>query len=371
MKKMRWAAPAAVLLALLLLGGCAGGGKPALVQDALSSAASADSSGPQADGSAPEETPPASESASNDASAPVEGSAPIDAWTYQSLLGRGMDVDWAKTDQGRENYTAQTARDFAAAGVRHVRIRVRDAADPALLRTLDAQVADCLAQGLIPVVAYQADALKNDPSDANLEEVVRWWRTVAEHYRDASWLLSFDLIIEVTDALNRQPERLNTIYGALIAAIRESNPQRIVMISPRLRSDPAYLAELAIPAGETEYLMAEWHFYASGPSKDNPRKLWTTGTAQEKQLIADKIALALDWQEETGIPTWVGAWMPGDYNEKNCYTVAEQAQFAAFVTESLTRAAIPFAVNADTHFYDRESGDWIAEMQPVFGAIFG
>lgn len=91
--------------------------------------------------------------------------------------------------------------------------------------------------------------------------------------------------------------------------------------------------------------MAEWHFYASGPSKTNKEKLWTTGTEKEKQIIIDKINLELDWQKKTGIPTWVGAWMPGNYNDGNDYSVEEQAVFAKFVSSELEKAKIPFAVN--------------------------
>ena len=69
------------------------------------------------------------------------------------------------------------------------------------------------------------------------------------------------------------------------------------------------MSELKIPSAHNGYLMTEWHFYASGPDKINEKKLWTTGTDAEKKLITDKIQTALAWQQ-TGIPTWVGAWMP-------------------------------------------------------------
>lgn len=45
------------------------------------------------------------------------------------------------------------------------------------------------------------------------------------------------------------------------------------MIAPRLRSDPNYLSELVIPSNHNGYIMAEWHFYASGPDKTNERKM--------------------------------------------------------------------------------------------------
>ena len=35
-----------------------------------------------------------------------------------------MDVDWSKTNQGRKYYNTQSAVDFAAAGISHVKIRI-------------------------------------------------------------------------------------------------------------------------------------------------------------------------------------------------------------------------------------------------------
>lgn len=299
------------------------------------------------------------------------GEKPISPWEYQKRLGKGMDVDWSKTKQGRQHYNAQAAADFAAAGVSHVRIRIADDAEEELLAGLDRQIADCLEQGIIPVIAYQADDFKNDPSEENLRRVADWWGKVAERYKGTSYLLSYDLLIEATDALNKRPERLGDLYEQVVARIRESDPERLIFISPRLRSDPAYLAELKIPTRHNGYLMAEWHFYASGPSKTNEKKLWTTGTDSEKAIIEEKIRLALDWQRETGIPTWVGAWMPGNYNDGNDYTIEEQVAFAGYVARRLTDAGIPFAVNSDTKFYDRETNRWIEEMKPVFQCIYG
>lgn len=103
------------------------------------------------------------------------------------------------------------------------------------------------------------------------------------------------------------------------------------MISPRLRSDPNYLQK--IPSAHNGYLMAEW-------------------------------------QNQTGIPTWVGAWMPGNYNKGDSYTVMEQTVFAAFMTSALESAKIPFAVNADTKYYDADTNQWLPAMEPVVTTIF-
>lgn len=288
---------------------------------------------------------------------------------YAAMLGKGLDVDWSKTRKGMQTFSERAVKDFKAAGFSHVRIRVKDPLSKKLLSQLDEQVRLCEQHSLIPVLAYQAGDFKKDPTRQNMNDVVRWWKIVAEYFKDATPMLSFDLLIEATEAVNKEPQKLNLLYEESVAAIRETNPQRIIFISPRMRSDPAYLHELKIPSRHNNRLMAEWHFYASGPSKVNESKMWTTGTPEEKRIILDKIRTAKEWEKQTGIPTWIGAWMPGSYNDGNDYPINEQVAFARFVASELDKAKIPFAVNSDSKFYDRARQSWIPSMRPVLAAI--
>lgn len=281
-----------------------------------------------------------------------------------------MDVDWSKTKKGQETFHKTIVKDFKNAGINHVRIRVKDNVSQDLFYHLDEQIRACLEAGIIPIIAYQANGFKNSASDEDMDKVVEWWSAVAEHYKNESYLLSFDMMIECTDALNKQPDKLNELYEKVVTAIRQTNPTHILMMSPRVRSDAQYLSELKVPTQANGYMMAEWHFYASGPSKENERKLWTTGTEKEKNLIRNKIQLALEWQKKTGIPTWVGAWMAGNYNDGDDYSVKEQVIFAHFMVSELKKAGIPFAVNADTHFYDRENKTWIKKCCHCVIAFF-
>jgi len=288
---------------------------------------------------------------------------------YVRMLGKGLDVDWAKTPEGMAAYHASAVADLKKMGFSHARVRVKDDVTEGLLQRIETIVKDCLAQGLIPVVAYQGDAFKTEPTDGNMQAVVSWWGTVAERLKNCPPRLSFDSLIEVTDALNKDSDKINQLYEKVVAEIRKTNPERIIFISPRLRSDPAYLNELKIPTKHNGFLMAEWHFYASGPSKTNPNKLWTTGAEEEKELIRAKIRQALDWQSKTGIPTWVGAWMPNDYNKGDNYTLDEQIKFARFVAGELDKAGVPFSVNSDSKYYDRENRKWIEENLPLVHEI--
>lgn len=105
--------------------------------------------------------------------------------------GKGNGCGLVKNKSGAQIlYNTQSAVDFAAAGISHVRIRIADKVDQELLEGLDRQIRDCLDNGIIPIIAYQADAFKNDPSDKNIENVVTWWSEVAEHYQDKSLIPS-------------------------------------------------------------------------------------------------------------------------------------------------------------------------------------
>ncbi len=272
------------------------------------------------------------------------------------------------TRRGLLGIGPKAPQSFRARGLGHVRIRLREAPTPTLLRHLDKVVADSLAAGLVPVLAYQADAFKDDPTDANLQGMVTWWTTLARRYAKASPKVSFNLIVEVTDALNNNQAQLNKVYEKTVAAIRVTNPRRTIFISPRVRSDPALLGDLAIPSKANGYLAAEWHFYAAGPSKTNAKKLWTTGSPEERQLLLDKFDAAGSWSNRP-VSDVGRRWMAGNYNEGDDYTPAEQVVFATYVACELDRRQIPYAVNSDTKFFDREQHVWIEPMAPVLEAI--
>ncbi len=256
---------------------------------------------------------------------------------YRDLMKVGIDVDWAKTASGIAAYNEQAVIDFKNRGISLARIRVANDMSTTLLDHLDRIVKDCIKHNITPVIAYQADAFKNDPTNITfLDAAVSWWGAVAIKFKDYSPKLSFNLMIECSDELNNNNAKLNEYMEKTSAKVRETNTKRIIFISPRKLSHPDYLKELVIPSKANGYLMAETHFYAAGPSKTNPNKLWTTGTAAEKKLITDIVDTAYAWQTRMNIPIWIGAWMPADYdgtdgNYTSSYTVPEQVVFAGFV----------------------------------------
>lgn len=222
---------------------------------------------------------------------------------------------------------------------------------------------------LIPIIAFSAKPYKENPNAKEHEKVVEWWKMMAERCKDLSPKVSFDLIVEPSDKVKKDVAELNSLYEDCVTAIRKTNPKRIIFIAPPKLSHPEGLKNLKIPSSGNGYLMAEWHFYAAGPSKSNDKKRWTTGTAEEKQKIKKSIKVAVDWQKETGIYTWVGAWMPGAYNKDDNYSVKEQTEFASFMTQQLDKYGVPFAINADHHFYDYKAEQWIPKYKDLLNTI--
>ena len=260
---------------------------------------------------------------------------------------------------------------FAQQGIKHVRFRLHHYhfTDEDFKR-LFSQINACMQNELIPIIAFSAKPYKENPNAVEHEKVVEWWKKMAERCKELSPMVSFDLIVEPSDQVKKDVAELNSLYEDCVTAIRKTNPKRIIFIAPPKLSHPEGLKYLKIPSSGNGYLMAEWHFYAAGPSKTNDKKRWTTGTAEEKQKIKKSIKVAVDWQKETGIYTWVGAWMPGDYNKGDNYSVKEQTEFASFMTQQLDKYGVPFAIVADDKFYDYKAEQWISKYKDLLNTIF-
>jgi hypothetical protein len=128
----------------------------------------------------------------------------ISTLSYQKMLKTGMDVDWAKTSEGR--YWARKSHEeginvpqiFKNRGLTHVRIRVKDdvLSDPTLLQEIKDLVDDCFKADLIPIIAYQSKEFKENPTDdSTLNHVVAWWQKITETFKDRPYKLAYDIVI--------------------------------------------------------------------------------------------------------------------------------------------------------------------------------
>ncbi len=292
---------------------------------------------------------------------------PLTASHYVQQLGVGMDVDWARTEQGIREFDPLVVRDFKAKGLTHVRIRVAGEPTEARLIHLRKLVEACEHYGVIPIIAYQADEYKTDPSASNEKAVINWWSVVARYFGRTSPLLGFDLIYEPADKLNHNMASLNRVYDKTIRLVHAIDPQRMIFVAPRMRAAPEDLPALKLPAQSQNYVLAEWHIFSWGPLKSGGKYPWTSGTAAEKAAIRARINAAVRWQHKTGHASWVGGWAPGE--SIKITPDASQFAFARFMACELKKAQIPYAINADTQFYDGEEGAWRPAPEPLLNAM--
>ena len=89
---------------------------------------------------------------------------PIQPVTYQAMLSKGLDVDWAKTGNGMDTFSDKIVQDFVSANLSHARIRVKDNITDSLLTITDQVINCCLLNKLIPVLSFQADFFKVNPT---------------------------------------------------------------------------------------------------------------------------------------------------------------------------------------------------------------
>lgn len=303
--------------------------------------------------------------------------SPITPHEMQSRLGRGFDVGWAEFPSKIEAYDEEEVIAIKERGFQTIRLRTNlPATEDSLFTFLDIQINHILNHGLIPVLAYHGGDVEENPSPENMQAAAEWWKNVAQHYADYPHELLFNLIVEITDSIKNDHDKINELYRMMTEEIRKTNPTRIILYAPKKISNPEYLKDLVIPDAAGNYAMVEWHFYAAGPDTStflpnghpNPKK-WTTGTSEEIKLLTDKIDLALTWSQEQHIPTWVGAWMPGNYNKGNYYSIEQQTVFASVMIESLERASIPWCVNAIHKFYNEVDNQWIDSMTPLVNIL--
>jgi len=305
---------------------------------------------------------------------------PVTAEEYARMLGVGINVNWINYNKTRSQYFHWRSMGvnipliFRQRGFNNVRIRVGSEAaeNPQALKQLEEIVDDCLKAGIIPIIAYKAEELRNNPTDPEaIEHFKKWWKTIAEHFKNKPYLLSYDLIIESSGPLKNHPEILNRVYNETIRIIRSIDRYRIIIVTPANTSKPHALGQLRIKWDP--YIMAEFHIYAKGPCPPR-RERNETSPHYDTRLIDEAIEEAADWSKKNRIPVWMGAWRPNCYRRgrggaKPVYTPSQVLPFVEYMTTRLCRSHIPFDINADTHFFNITSLEWYPQQEKILNTI--
>ena len=324
----RWAAAAFVAVLIGTVPACATDRSEASVRSDGAGSASADVSST----TARVPTAPESTVAPTTTEAPV--SWPIateavaqmgDGVNFGSALEAPNEGDWGPP------ISDATIGEVVAKGFHTVRLPVKwsghaGTSDPftidaAFFGRVDTVIDSLLAQQLIVIVdVHHDDEIMNDPG-AEAPRFLALWRQISVHYQGRSPNLWFELLNEpygsVTGAV------WNTLARDTLAAVRETNPKRIVVIGPVELNSADHLAALDLPADA--YLMSTFHYYGpiefthAGASWMPGSDKWIgrrwRGTDADRAALREVMSQAAQFRTDTGIPVFLGEFgVPGRPN---------------------------------------------------------
>ncbi len=310
------------------------------------------------------------------ARAATRASDPADA----ARLGRGINAlgfdplwsDPKKARFGLRHLRAIRAADFSTVRVNLFTFPHLDAEnrlDPNWLLTLDSVVQAGVAEGLNLVLEVQDMKACAEDVDGCRPKLLAVWRQLAERYRGASHQVLFEPLNEPNGALDAV---WNDRLAEILAAIRETNPTRDVVVDAVGWANVANLPKLQLPAGD-RHLIASFHYYdphtfthQGAPWEPATRDLsgvrW--GSAADRARVRADFAAAKAWSRANRRPVFVGEF--GVYERAD---MASRTAYLAAVAREAERQGFPWAdwqFDSDFAAWDHAREAWIA---PVLQAL--
>lgn len=195
---------------------------------------------------------------------------------------------------------------------------------------------------------------------------VHLWQQIARRYRHHPPRLIFELLNEPHDALGGA--RWNALAVRALAAVRETNPTRLVMIGPDDWNHPRGLPRLVLP--KDPHLIVSIHSYdpfdfthQAVPWRQPPLP-GGVRCCDEAQRASIEQALdqALAWNRVHGVPVYLGefgAYRAGD--------LGSRAAYARFVRDAAQRRGMGWAwwefASDFSGLWDPKAQAWVAPLQ--------
>jgi endoglucanase len=191
--------------------------------------------------------------------------APLVGFMRGVNLGNALDAphegDWGVTLSEAHFEAAQ------ALGLDHVRLPVRFSAhaaesapytiDPAFFARVDWAIARARAHGLSIIVdLHHYEELMKEPA-RHVDRVVGMWTQIASRYASMPPSVAFELVNEPNGALG--PDLLDALHERALAAVRATNPTRLVICDGYFWAAADRLENLHLP--DDPNVVASFHMY--------------------------------------------------------------------------------------------------------------
>jgi endoglucanase len=243
--------------------------------------------------------------------------------------------------------------------------------DPKWLETLDWAVKYAQKANLMMILdLHEFNAMADDPV-AKKEMFLSVWRQLAPRYKDQNSNVLFEILNEPNRKLSA--ELWNTYLAEAIKIIRETNPNRTLIIGPGNWNGIESLPTLVLPE-EDKNIVVTVHFYHpmkfthqgapwSKENKDLSGITWT-GTIEERKEIDSKLEVAADWSKANNRPIFLGEF--GAYDKADMESRAKYTAYVARTAERLNFSWAYWQFDSDFIVYNIDKEDWV---EPILKAL--
>lgn len=303
------------------------------------------------------------------------------AFEQNRKLGRGVNIigyDPIWKDASKARMTEKHFKQIKEAGFNNVRIVIMPfkfstdesyTIDPKFFATLDWTIKQSLTNNLMAIVDFhEHGAMQADPL-GNKAKFLAMWKQIAEHCKD----LPNTVLFEIANEPNMKPEIWNDINREAWKIIRESNPDRTIMIGPINGNQIMFLKDLELPENDRNIIVPV-HYYLpiefthqgarwSAKSKDLSGITWTN-TKSEEKAIADDFDIARQWSASHNRPISLGEF--GAYEKGDMPSRVRWTNFVSRQAEKRNWSWSYWQFDSDFIVYDIDKDEWV---RPILNAL--
>lgn len=204
--------------------------------------------------------------------------------------------------------------------------------------------------------------LLKEYNEDNLQRFEAIWKQIAEHFKNKSENLVFEIINEPYFDLS--PTQVDVINFRILPIIRASNPTRNVLITGGGKNATDAPQQMRIP--EDDYLIAYFHYYKPFKfTNKNGNEEW--GTDKDKAEVKKHFDEVKTWSFENNIPIYLGEFACSNRPKRG-----QRLEYYAYIADLCEERDIPFSVwensmkgKADMGFYDRKTRTWDEDIVKV------
>jgi endoglucanase len=237
---------------------------------------------------------------------------------------------------------------------------------PALFEEVDRMIDGARERDLEVVVdMHHYDELCADPA-AHRDRFIALWSQIAERYATLPSTVRFELLNEPHDQLTGA--RWNALLADALSVVRESNPDRDVVVGPTDRNSISGLADLELP--DDHRLIVTIHYYRPLSFSHQGAPWWPRavewlgtrwGSPGDHQAVRDDLVTAATWAQARGRRLFVG-----EFGTFHLAPPADRAAWTAHVRIVAASLDVPWCYwdfATDFGVYDPVTERWDPELR--------